>query len=290
MKQSEFFALAMLALFVLGMIILAPLVKRMLEMIGDIFSLVWAKLGAIYWTAGYDEMLADYPVVLQKFPYYTLLNEEEKKEFIHRLQYVIANKSFVGRGLEMTNEIQIMIGASLVQLTFGLEKFDLPNLEQIHVTPESFYSRLVEHQVKGLTIGRGRVILSWQDFLEGYEITNDKLNLGLHELAHALWGDHFSDFEVAAEFEEWENTAMHELQSERLGNKSDFLREYACTNIEEFWACCVECFFEAPLEFKNKIPVLYEKVKQVLNQDMAERVLATSELNTKAPIPNLINQ
>ena len=59
----------------------------------------------------------------------------------------------------------------------------------------------------------------------------------------------------------------------RLGTDSHFLRNYASTNIEEFWACSVECFFEAPIEFKKNIPDLYSKMCQVLKQDMAERML-----------------
>ncbi len=213
-------------------------------------------------------------LLYEKFPYFALLNDREQRVFVNRLRYIRNRKTFRSRdeGLVFTEEMEILLSAAITQLTFGLTKFDLENLTDIQLTASSFYSRIVGRDVKGLTFERGRIILSWADFQEGYRISNDKLNLGLHELAHSLWISHFKDSDLTAYFDEWNVVALRELQSIRLGTDSDFLRDYAATNIEEFWACSVECFFEAPVEFRNKISDLYSKMVQVLNQDMAERM------------------
>ena len=128
----------------------------------------------------------------------------------------------------------------------------------------------------------GRTMLSWPDFEQGYLIPDDKYNLGLHELAHSLWFNYFDSDEIRASFDEFHVTAMREMQRMCDAGDGNFLRAYAETNIEEFWACSVEAFFEAPLEFKAKLPLLYDKVANVLKQDMAQRVLC-------AQSPSVVN-
>lgn len=212
-----------------------------------------------------------------KFPYFRLLNEEEQRNFVNRLRYVRDHKNFRSRdnNLVVTEEMEILFSASIVQLTFGFGKFDLEHFNELHLTATSFYSNLLQENVKGLTFERsGRIILSWADFEEGYRIGNDKYNLGLHELAHAFWVAHFTTPEMEEYFNQWLHAAMPELHSIRMNTDTDFFRDYAATNIEELWACSVECFFEAPVEFRNKIPDLYARVSETLNQDMAARMLA----------------
>jgi Mlc titration factor MtfA (ptsG expression regulator) len=212
------------------------------------------------------------PVLSERFSYFLMLNEKEQKLFVSRLHYIRQEKSFVGRGLEITEEMEIMVSAALSQLTFGLVQFDLENLDEIHLTPESFYSRLAGADVKGLTFESGRMILSWADFKQGYLINDDKINLGLHELAHALWLYHAPTASIEEHFDQWHMDALSELRKKRNGETTGyFLRDYAFTNIEEFWACSVECFFEAPIEFKKSVPNLYQKTSAILNQDMATR-------------------
>jgi hypothetical protein len=46
------------------------------------------------------------------------------------------------------------------------------------------------------------------------------------------------------------------------------LGSYAATNREEFWAVCVENFFERPTSFKIQLPELYDAMCDLLNQDM----------------------
>ena len=45
------------------------------------------------------------------------------------------------------------------------------------------------------------------------------------------------------------------------------LREYAYTNREEFFAVCVEYFFEVPKLLKESKPEIYDLVSEMLNQD-----------------------
>ncbi len=265
-----FVILALVLAIVLG----APVILGF-KLLQTIFRPFWKRFRYTYFPAADPPGFSLYFKLLsERFPYFLLLTEVEQRRFVGRLRYIRDSKAFIGRGIELTEEMEILISAALTQLTFGLEEFDLENLQNIHVTPESFYSRLVEHRVKGLTFESGRMILSWADFVEGYRIGNDKVNLALHEMAHALMLDYLAYEEIEPYFNEWEKAALDELRAVRIGPNT-FLRTYAFTNEAELWACCVESFFETPIEFKKSLPRIYEKMCKALKQDMAARMERT---------------
>ena len=50
-----------------------------------------------------------------------------------------------------------------------------------------------------------------------------------------------------------------------------YFRKYALHNINEFWAVCIEYFFEDPVNFELEYIELYEATASLLNQDMSRR-------------------
>ena len=183
------------------------------------------------------------------------------------------DKYFVGReGLVLTDEIRLLISAAAVQLTFGLRDYRITHLHTINVFPRIFYSKLFETHFKGLSTQGGVLSLSWHDFKEGYADEHDRLNLGLHELAHALNidldEDGNFDQHFANAFERWKERAMEEFQRLKDG-QINFLRSYGSRNMHEFFAVCIEHFFESPEEFKRRLPRLYWDLAAMLNQDPA---------------------
>jgi Mlc titration factor MtfA (ptsG expression regulator) len=112
-------------------------------------------------------------------------------------------------------------------------------------------------RLKGGTSSSGFILLSWPDLISGIQVEDDKINLELHELAHAfeiniMRGSDF-DEKFAHYFDYWQEQADNEYPRIKAGEKS-FLRAYGGTNTHEFFAVCVEHFFEAPLEFSQKLP------------------------------------
>lgn len=212
-----------------------------------------------------------YNLLKQKNSYFKNLSPDAQEVFVDRLFKFMEDKNFIGReGLVITDEIKVLISAAAVQLTFGLKDYMISHLYAINVFPQIFYSKYLKTNLKGLNTQSGVLSLSWNDFKEGYANDNDKVNLGLHELAHALYIDldeegnydeHFSAY-----FEKWEDVAQKDYQDLK-DRKVDFLREYGGTNMHEFFAVCVEHFFEAPREFKKKLPHLYNYLSLMLNQD-----------------------
>jgi Mlc titration factor MtfA (ptsG expression regulator) len=214
-----------------------------------------------------------YNLLKQKNPYFRNLSAEAQERFVERLYVFMEEKYFVGHeGLLITDEIRVMISAAAIQLTFGLKDYTIPHLHTINVFPKVFYSQLLETSLKGLVTQGGVLSLSWNDFREGYAVEDDKLNLGLHELAHALnidlvedgnYDDHFFYY-----FDKWRSAALSDFQRLKDGSIT-FLRKYAGRNLHEFFAVCIEHFFEAPAEFRRELPVLYGHTALMLNQDPA---------------------
>jgi Mlc titration factor MtfA (ptsG expression regulator) len=216
----------------------------------------------------------DHPVVisfLSKSPYYKALSPEGKEKFSKRLILFLADKKFIGmEGLVVTDEMRVLISAAATQVTFGLDKFMLLLFHTIRIYPGEFFSKLAEADLKGGATPGGMLLLSWRDFLRGNEIPDDKLNLGLHEMAHALLLDMLygsvHNFQVEGEIGNWERAG--EAVMEKLREKNpNFLRSYGGTNEQEFFAVCVENFFESPAELKSHLPDVYLRLCRLLNQD-----------------------
>ena len=206
-------------------------------------------------------------LISHHYSYYHQLGEEDKNKFIVRTLVIMHEKKFIAEDTFVLNyEHKIILSSTLAQLTFGIleSHYSLPRFQWIHLFPHTFFSKILNHQVKGLTVGDGRIFLSWDDFRKGYENGSDKVNLGLHEFAHALEIE-LKDAENN-DFNLWQYHAqkvMLDFQEGRFGS----FRSYASTNIHELWATTVETFFEAPHDFKRDHPQLYAATVRVLNQD-----------------------
>lgn len=212
-----------------------------------------------------------YRSCLQELSYFRQLSPKGKQIFIDRVVAFMHNKEFTGReGLKVTEQMQVLVSAAAVQLTFGLGKFKLGNIKSIILYPGSFFgSRGREY--KGLTSASGQMLLSWEDFREGYLDPNDRYNLGLHEMSHALQLNlHIGtglDAHFGSYIDKWKEIAQKEFDKMQTHKEPLFLRSYAKTNMTEFFAVCIEHFFETPQKFRNALPDIYNHMAVLLNQN-----------------------
>ena len=210
-------------------------------------------------------------ILTDRIPYYNGLSDAAQKKFFSRLIRFIKSKRFIGKeGLKITPEILVMVGAAAIQLTFGLEKYVIAHFKVIMMFPGTFHFRLLNKDLKGGASPRGTLWLSWEAFQHGYEVPDDKRNLGLHEMAHALKLDvlkgHEFDKAFASYFDDWSDVSSGEFRKMKKG-ESSFLRKYGGTNRMEFFAVAVEHFFEAPEEFQKELPDIYNHLCVLLNQN-----------------------
>ncbi|MGC4102536.1 zinc-dependent peptidase [Ferruginibacter sp.] len=221
-------------------------------------------------------------ILTKRFPYYNQLSAIQKERFLERLQDFIANKVFKIHDKTGFKEMPVLISAAAIQLTFGLKKYLLPNFEFIHVYPEEFVRIhdticFLEGNVSGHAIN-----LSWKHFLEGYATPDDGQNVGLHELAHALYYQTFIveeniDNNFRNGFDDFNiNGNKVFAQESKPGN--DLYSDYALKNFQEFWAESAEIFFEKPAAMKAAYPELYDTIKLLLNQDPYNKIATETTL------------
>jgi len=211
-------------------------------------------------------------ILIRHFPYYEKLPAKSKLIFESRVKQFCILKSFKPmEGLTVTDEMKIFISASAVQLTFGLRDFRFLHFKLIEIYPEKFYSTRGKAYHLGETDPRGGVLrFSWVDFVKGYAIGDDNRNLGLHEFSHALFLNYLSGKKDDVHFEEyyevWKSEGSQQFFHLKK-NESNYIREYAQTNLMEFFAVCVECFFETPDQLFEYHPKIYNSIKQLLGQN-----------------------
>lgn len=212
-------------------------------------------------------------IISRNFPFYNNLNTLNKRYFEHRVLRFINNHNFVGRrGVEVTKKMEILIASTAVMLTFGMRRYLFSQFDNIIIYPKKYRSRVTNLHHTGETNPRlGTIVFSWENFLEGIAIEDNNLNLGLHELTHAL---HFSFLKekslTAMVFLNHYKALLERLKDRKLQRKivnTGYLRTYAFKNQYEFLSVLVEHFFETPHEFNQKLPEVYEMVKRMLNLD-----------------------
>ena len=206
------------------------------------------------------------------FKFYQLLPTKSKAIFEYRVAKFIRMKEFVPRNMtHVTEEMQVLIAASAIQLTFGYPKVFLSYFRYVIVFPDHFFSNGGQRYHKGEVNPKAKaIVLSWKHFVEGYSKA-DGVNLGLHEMAHALqlenivMNDEY-DFLDSEAIKHWQKLASVEI-SRIQSDTTSFFREYGASNHAEFFAVAVENFFERPEAFHDYHTALYSALARLLKQD-----------------------
>lgn len=262
----------------LGFIIAAVLLLLLLRMLFNIFKDGYliarsemVKTGKVFYSSEAESAVR---MQLGDFSYFRKLTPQRKTEFIHRVLNFIETHAIDGVGeFEPDLYAKIHVAAAATQLTLGLEDFSFTHFETILLYPGIFKMNEEGPLMKGATTPNGVIRISFKDFKEGYANPTDKLNVGLHELGHALFMEFLKmanaedDIRLKGAILPYLEEADKILDSGKHHN--NFLRDYAFTNRHEFFAVSVEHFFEAPKEFQEQLPVLYNVVRNLLKQDPA---------------------
>lgn len=210
-------------------------------------------------------------ILNSEFTFYKNLSFRYKKYFEHRVATFLETYPFYGKeGLEITEQMRVLIAATAVMLTFGMRKYLFEVIDKIIIFPDIYFSSMNDNYHKGEFNPRVKaIVFSWKHFLEGFEISNDNLNLGLHEFGHVLHYQGLKSTDTSATifavtYDEIMEQIKHPNNYKRL-IESNYFRIYAYTNEFEFIAVILEHFFETPQQFKKEFPQLFEKVRVMIN-------------------------
>ncbi len=229
--------------------------------------LMYGKLNPIY-----------QPYLYQYFPVLNKLSETERLLFESRVQKFINMKTFVSRGniKQITPEMKALIAGSAIQITMGYPDVYFSHFRTIIIYPDVYYSRLTKHYHNGEVNQLGVIVLSWKSFMEGFRDPRDGVNLGYHEMAHALKLENIVDNDEYEFFDssivnQFEKEAIKEMQKVKESTEeTSFFRKYSATNLNEFFAVAIENFIERPTEFKAYNINLYLLLSKILNFDLLE--------------------
>ncbi len=207
--------------------------------------------------------------------YYSKLTPEERKRFEWRAYYFLNTTSIEFRNFEGTkivnfNAIRYLIASVATQMSLFLSEDSFDAFHRIIIYPEDYVSPVANRKHKGETNpAAGYIVLSLKSLKQGFATREDGINLLMHELAHALWLENqLFDYDIfepdaLARYLRIANAEMDKLQD----GGEHFLRKYAATNREEFFAVAIENFFERPDEFQTELPQLYSAMVYLLKQD-----------------------
>jgi len=221
---------------------------------------------------------------------YALLDTEQQQLLRDLTQVFIAEKHWEGcGGLELTDEMRVIIAASACLMILGREHDLLSEVESILVYPSAvmlpeqargfFDGRGIVNDgptpVLGVAHGGGPVVLAWDSVKTGARNARDGRNLVIHEIAHKIDfldgdADGTPPLDTAAQRREWAHVCSEAYLAHVKGDE-DVLRDYATTNEAEFFAVASEVFFERPKQLARDLPELYAVLRKFYNLDLAAR-------------------
>jgi Mlc titration factor MtfA (ptsG expression regulator) len=210
---------------------------------------------------------------------------------LHRLKgfvrILIAEKDWVGiDGLNLTDEIQVVIAGHAGLLTLGFEEpYYFDRLYTIIVHPREFIPRRSRFDVSagleadeerlGEAWHRGPIVLSWQAIRNTTGVSGS--NLVIHEFAHhvdSLAGtmDGVPPLTNPRQEQHWQQIMereFHRLLRDARSGEATLLDQYGATHPAEFFAVASECFFEKPRAMRDRHEALYRMLAEVYQQDVA---------------------
>ena len=210
-------------------------------------------------------------VLQHQIPFYQKLSKEQQMLFEKRLAIFLDIYTFIGRkGYVITSETKVCIGSVYIMMTLGMREYLTKVFDKIIVYPCEFFSKAHQRNHKGeFNFSCRALVFSWKDFIAGFSIEDDNVNLGVHEFMHALsfHGKVSKDYSAHL-FDAMYNDILAYVMKPAIVHKirlENYFRAYAFTNSYEFMAVMMENFFESPIEFKKRFPRLFAKVVRMLN-------------------------
>ena len=212
--------------------------------------------------------------------HYALLPAAQQSRLRDKLRILVSELRWEGcKGLVVTDEMKVTIAAQASLLLLGDDDYYFDRVPSLLIYPGAFMRATrfggrstveEETELLGEAWNRGSVILSWPSALHGGRFPRDGQNLVLHELAHHLDG---LDGEMGGSppmsterLQRWQTvvrTAMDQLADDDERGQEELIDTYGLTNQAEFFAVSTECFFERPIEMRQRYPDWYQCLSEL---------------------------
>lgn len=213
-----------------------------------------------------------------------------------RIQVFVRETSWEGcRGLEVTEEVRVVIAAYAMLLVLGFEDEWLSRVRHVLVHPTPYQGRRARIGVEGVDYSQGdwmqqleddvedehlgeawfqggTVIIVWSEVPTAQHVVPVGTNVVLHEFAHVLH-DLLSGWFPTARTEQGESWLEafqreydRQVRDADRGRRS-LLDDYAAESPEEFFSVATECFWEHPARMQSQSPTLFRLLTQCYRLD-----------------------
>jgi len=218
------------------------------------------------------------------------LPPNDQGELLGHVQVFLGEKRFEGcGGLQLTDEVCLTIASQACLLLLHRETDYFPHLLTILVYPSTYMVDETRHvegplwsEGKTARLGEtgrrlGTLVLAWDAAKSGAADPCDGKNVVLHEFAHQLDYENGTEdgaplLATRAQQLSWQRVMRIEFASLRAAEETGvptLLDIYGATNPAEFFAVCVEAFFERPRALRARHPRLYAELQTYFRQDPA---------------------
>lgn len=256
--------------------------------------LIGYSIGKPYWRGYQRDKITHKPfpkqwrkILQQRMPYFRLMPTDLQLQLKQHIQVFLAEKNFIGcNGVIITDEIKVTIAAQACLLLLNRKTDYYPKLKTILVYPSAFVKSQLNQDASGVQFTTrmilageswdfGKVVLSWQDTLDGAKITDDGHNVVIHEFAHQLDQENGRAngaplLEKGQSYQCWSDvfSVQFELLQKQAQSRTPSLFDYyGATNPAEFFAVASEVFFEKSHLLNSDHPNLYHQLKQYYQVD-----------------------
>lgn len=205
--------------------------------------------------------------LLERFlPYYQKLSESEKQRFRDRVALYMMAIDFQAKGMDdVPADLQAVVAASAVQLTFGQADFLLTPFEYIIFYPQPFPSpQYPEHfHASEIYEEDGVMIFSAEQLMKGFLQPMQFYPIGLHECAKAWERIHLQQ-----DWPELGAAIWSDLQA-ISGFSREAIQRWINLDSIPVRPVSVALFFTFPERFQQHLPELYDQYSLIFNQHPA---------------------
>ena len=213
-------------------------------------------------------------VLRQWCDHYNRLSDDLRARFEDDLRIFLAEKPVNGVGLEVTDELRLLVAASAVTLSLGWPTYEWDQLNEVLLYPDDF-DRDYEFgadDISGQAHPWGTVILSVPALCQSFRDPADAYHVGFHEFAHLLDLEqtHFDGIPLGfddAAARRW--VELREEEIPRMLRGESLLDDYGAHDPVEYLAVAVEAFFETALALRQNHGELYQLLAAFFRQDPA---------------------
>lgn len=213
----------------------------------------------------------------EKVDFYRHLKPSQKAQFEQDIQEFLSKVTITGVRVEVTLEDQLLVASSGVIPLFGFPRCTYKHLEEVILYPSHFNSNFEVNdpdQILTGMVGSGvlenKMILSKPALLAGFDIANDRNNVGLHEFIHLFDKENGYIDGVPPGFEDkvfalpWLDFIHKKIN--HINEETSDIRSYGANSQQDFLAVAGEYFFEHPELLKQNHPLLYSALMKAFNQ------------------------